>query len=399
MLDECHHHQPDNRWGRAIALLSMAQWGVGWTATPIRTDGGALPYDRIIEGPTVSDLIDRGYLAPYRLYGLPQAIDLRGVRRGREFNSKDLGAAAERSPIVGDVVEHYLRYGRGRLGVTFAVSVEMAGRHAQAYRDAGVPAAVLSDRSTDAERAAILRAYRSRELLQVVNVDILGEGFDLPGIEIASLGRPTMSLALHIQQSGRPMRPDPSNPGKIAILLDHVGNAVRHGLPDSARAWSLEGRRPGERTTVHVAVCGNCMQAYEGYEPACPFCGWERPRSDGRSGPDEVAGDLELYDAETLAALRDEAARIAGPAQIPRTSSPAVTLAAQRRWGARATAQAEVRALINQWGGIDRGDSRRGAWRRFYGVFGVDVLQAQIGSAKELKERAEIIRRNIHERD
>ena len=71
------------------------------------------------------------------------------------------------------------------------------------------------------------------------NVDLFGEGFDVPNMDAVILARPTKSLTLFIQQSMRPMRPDPNNPNKVATIVDCADNFKRFGLPDFNRNWSL----------------------------------------------------------------------------------------------------------------------------------------------------------------
>ena len=96
-----------------------------------------------------------------------------------------------RYSVVGDVVEHYKRLAMGKLGVTFASDVETATDIASRFRAEGVPAEVVSGKTPDHLRASILRRFKNREILQLVNVDLFGEGFDLPAIEVVSMARPT----------------------------------------------------------------------------------------------------------------------------------------------------------------------------------------------------------------
>jgi superfamily II DNA or RNA helicase len=405
--DESHHLQAvdsenghkGNKWGKAIALLDAAgALGIGWTATPVRLDRKSLKrgrgglFDTMVVGPSARELIRRGHLADYKLYGLPQRMDMSHVRmRGDDFDARDLRKEAKASAITGDIVLHYQRLASGLTGITFAVDVELAGEHAQAFRAAGIPAAVLSSETPSTERTAINRGIRNGELLQIVNVDILGEGYDLPAAHCVSMARPTMSLVLYIQQSMRPMRPD--GPGKTAILLDHVGNVQRHGLPDGHREWALDTpeRRTTTQTSVGLQICGNpeCMLAYEGFEPRCPFCEWERPKGSGggRERPEMLDGDLVAYDEETLRALRGEAERIASAPILPAGLSGVARAGAEKKRRARADAQAQLQAAIDRWGGemVARGDSVRAAYRRFKATFGVDVLTAQLGTARELE--------------
>ena len=163
------------------------------------------------------------------------------------------------------MVDHYLRIAKGKLGVTFAVDVEAAGDIATAFKKAGVPAEIVTAKTPDTLRASILRRFRNRELLQLVNVDLFGEGFDLPAIEVVSMARPTQSFSLFAQQFGRALRPMDGK--EHAIIIDHVGNVHRHGLPDAPRDWSLDRRERRSSKNVDIVIptrtCPECAGAYE----------------------------------------------------------------------------------------------------------------------------------------
>jgi len=388
--DEAHHVLATNKWGAGIAMLKGAVRGIGWTATPCRTDRKALRrgkggvFDSMVIGPTMRVLIHQGHLAEFRIYSLPQSIDMTNVHvtSGGEFNGQELREAAHKSAITGDIVTHYMRLAAGKSGVTFAVDVEMAKEHAAAFVEAGISAAVLHAKTPAAERIKIIRAFRNRELLQIVNVDVLGEGFDCPGIEVASFARPTMSYGLYVQQFGRALRPKAGKP--FGLILDHVGNVVRHrGAPDGPRDWTLDStKKKVKAVEVPIKVCGNedCMQVFEGYQKECPFCGWEPevgPKE--RARPEAVEGDLTLYTPELLAHLRGEVERIAGPAEFPHRLNDVARAGATKAWDYRREAQSELATEIDRWAGYyhhQRGEALSTVYRRFWHTFGMDTLSA-----------------------
>lgn len=395
-MDEAHHVQPDNKWGRAAMLWPEAR-GCGWSASPCRLDKRPLraSFDAMVMGPTIKDLVAGGWLAPMKIYGLPQSVDLSGVSvAGGEFNGGQLHEATARSPIVGDVVEHYLRICPGVPGVTFAASVALAHRHAEAFNAAGVPAAVLHDRVPAARRRNIIAAFKAGEIMQVCNVDILGEGFDMPGIVCCSMARATMSYGLYLQQCGRPMRP-----GKMfGIILDHVGNVLRHGLPDHPPIWTLDGgtlrRQPNSNP---VRVCAACFLAYSSFDPCCPYCGWKPAPSPGRADPETVEGDLTLYGAEQLETLRRLIDRRRGAPLLPGNLPYAAKRAAEKRWLARSGAMAALSQAVDAWAGrwqAATGDSLPALYRRFYLTFGTDPLTAQTLSEPEITALYDAIQRH-----
>lgn len=422
--DEAHHVLVDNKWGKAAEMFPNAR-GLLPTATPWRADGRGLGrhadgvVDAMVLAPSMRDIINMGYLTDYRIFAPPSDLDLSAVAVSAatgDFNVDQVRKAVHKSHITGDVVAHYLRLTPGKLGVTFAVDVEAATEIAKAFRDAGVPAEVVSAKTPDVLRVDILRRFKRREILQLVNVDLFGEGFDLPAIEVVSFARPTGSFSLYCQQFGRALRlmlcdaaarvhADLTDGGRlaaiaasekpVAYIIDHVGNVLRHGLPDARREWSLDRRerRSGKKSNaIPLRVCVNdqCMQPYERVHKCCPWCGHYPPPT-ARSAPEFVDGDLLELDADTLVALRGDIARIDGDALIPRGAAPEVAGAIRRRHFERQDAQAYLRNAIAWWAGLEtaqgRGESE--SYRRFYFRFGTDVASAQTLGAREAQELAD----------
>ena len=403
--DEAHHVLESNKWGTAFKMFPNAK-GLGVTATPLRADGKGLGrhvdglFDTMVEGPGMRDLIDMGFLTEYRVFAPPSDFVRPGadaIGATGDFGHVKLKAAVKKSHIVGDVVTHYQRIAPGKLGVTFTDSVETATEIAAQFNAAGVPAAVVSAKTPDAERIAILRRFKNRELLQLVNVDLFGEGFDLPAIEVVSMARATESYALYVQQFGRALR---LLDGKLfALIIDHVGNVERHGLPDARREWSLDRREKRGKSkasdAIPVRACPACTAVYERIYNACPFCGHIMTPA-ARSGPEQVDGDLIELDPAALAAMRGEIEKVdmhpeAYRHELAKKYTPLVgQLAGVKRHVATQEAQEALRGSIAWWAGYQRAQGRSDSesYRRFYFKFGTDVLSAQTLKASDAIELA-----------
>ena len=402
VMDEGHHIVAGNKWGTAAAMMPNAR-GLAVTATPLRADGAGLGRhadglaDVLVEGPGMADLIAAGWLSPYRVFCPASDIDLTAVPIGStgDFSGPKLREAVRKSRVVGDVVREYKRHADGKLGITFATDVEFSAEIAASYNAAGVPAEVVSHKTSDADRASILRRFRNRDLLQLVNVDLFGEGFDLPAVEVVSMVRPTESFGLFSQQFGRAMRPMEGK--KAAIIIDHVGNVERHLLPDAPRVWTLDRRERRGRSTPSDAVplraCPGCSQPFERIHRACPWCGFY-PEPEGRARPEQVDGDLLELDAAALARLRravDDVDLEAGEyrEQLIRKRVPMIgQLALVKRHAGRRRAQEVLRACMGFY--LGQGDPVE-AQRRFFHRFGVDVLTAKALNTKQAGELAERI--------
>jgi len=394
VMDEAHHVLRENKWGRAVAMFPNAK-GLGVTANTIRADGKGLGrhadgvFDALVVGPSMRELIDAGYLTDYRIFAPPSDLDVSTVAVSRvtgDYNPNQLKVQVKKSHIIGDVVTHYKRLAPGKLGITFATDVEIATDIAAQYNAAGVPAAVVSAKTPDKERMGIQRRFARRELLQMVNVDLFGEGYDVPALEVVSMARPTESYNLFCQQFGRSLR---VMEGKTeAIIIDHVGNTLRHGLPDAAPQWTLDRRERRTRASnpdlIPTKVCVECMSLYESVYRQCPWCG-HIPVPAVRSGPEFVDGDLLELDAATLAAMRGDVAAIDRPDRdvrsgLERAGQPAVVaMSAAKQHRLRQEAQVELRDAIALWGGKQRAAGRPDSesYRRFYFKYDIDVLSAQ----------------------
>lgn len=406
VTDEAHHVQPDNQWGRAIDLLSPNAQGLGVTATPARADRRGLgnTFDTMIVGPSPRDLMDQGYLCDYIIYAPPTEnlrLDQIPVGADGDYIRKHLKKNTRDSGIVGDVVYKYLQYAAGKLGVTFTTDVETATEVANSYRANGVPAEVLTAKTPLDVRSSIIQRFESRSILQLVTVDIVSEGFDLPALEVASLARPTASKSLCDQQVGRVLRPMPGK--ERAIIIDHVGNMVRH-LPAEYtwHKWVLEvGRRrkkDDEEDVPPIKACPSCSQVFERHLSRCPWCLYAAPPAK-RSSPRVVDGDLQELDPavfERLMGAREDVDKPldAVAAEMEAKHAPHIGVLSQvKRHRLRQEAQAALRAEMARFGGLVRGRglTRVEGQKLFFIKYGVDVLSAQsLGAADADKLTGEI---------
>ncbi|QHJ81444.1 MAG: hypothetical protein [Bacteriophage sp.] len=407
--DEFHHATKKSKtWGGVLTpLLNAGARGLGPTATPCRADGQGLSRetdgyaDVIVEGPSMRWLIDNGYLSQYKIYCPPTDLRLDNVETSKttgDYKEKELKAEIGRSHIVGDIVSHYLKICPGKRGITFTVGVDTAEEVAEEYRKRGVPAIALSGRNADEERAQAIRDLKSGKILQIVNDSLIGEGVDIPAVEVVSFARPTQSYALYAQMFGRALR---SFEGKShAIIIDAVSNVMRHGLPDAPREWSLDRRerRTGKSEPSTVRVCTACAAVYERFRDACPDCGEPVPKPADRSGPVQVDGDLYELDPDVLAQMRNEVVgaredvnqyrdKMIGHGLPPHAVKRNVKLHENRL-----DALVRLDLSLATWAGYRRAEglSDSEIFRKFYLSFGISWIEAQAlkaADADKLRER------------
>ncbi len=300
IIDEAHHACAGSwdkilkHWPDAIKL--------GVTATPMRLDGRGLAdyFDQIVLGPLIPALVKDKYLAPHRVFAPPFRADLSKIKtRGGDYAKDQLSQVMidEAATIMGDAVEQYRKHANGLPAIAFCVDVRHANFVTDRFNKAGYRAALITGTMKMDDRDQVIDDLTTGKIQILVSIDVVSEGFDLPLVSACILLRPTKSLGLYMQQVGRILRPQP---GKTAIVLDHVRNTVTHGFIDETRDWDLNSKRKKNRgeAAPGVTVCEVCFAVYPSIERTCPVCGHERPSK--KKELNFMAGDLVELKREAL---------------------------------------------------------------------------------------------------
>ena len=289
IVDEAH------RSLAATYLAAIEHYGsagavvLGMTATPYRPDGGGLGdvYEALEVVASPMQLIGEGFLVAPRVFSAPpdSRPDLSDVRvRAGDYVESDLADLMNTGRLVGGIVDHWRKHAEGRRTVAFSVNIAHSEAITEAFVSAGIPAEHLDGTTSTKERDAILARLDSGETLVVSNCGVLCEGWDQPSVKCAILARPTKSTGLYLQQAGRILRPWQ---GVCAIILDHAGNALEHGLPQDDRDHELnvtKKRKTGEATTKE---CPECSAVLPLATQVCPECGY----AFGAGEPEELEVD------------------------------------------------------------------------------------------------------------
>lgn len=300
ILDESHHAVA-NTWRKVIEHFKGSLI-IGFTATPARLNGDGLGviFQSLALGPSVKELIEMGNLSPYDYYAPPVRADLDDIRvKYGDYQRSEIALRMDKSEIIGDAIETYKKLADGKRAICYCASRAHAEHVAIEFNKAGVSAAYIDGETPDNIRKMAIDQFRNGLVKILTNVDLISEGFDVPNMEAVILLRPTQSTSLFIQQSMRAMRADPENPDKRAIIIDHVGNVYRHGLPDEDREWSLEGKvKKREPSEIKIRQCPKC---YYTHKPAkiCPGCGHVYEVQEREEIPEKTKGEvLQIQEVE-----------------------------------------------------------------------------------------------------
>ena len=276
LWDECHHVAAGT-WATIFRELDRA-FHIGLTATPERLDGAGLRefFGSMVQGPSVAKLIEDGWLSPYRLW-VPPGLSVAGVHsRMGDFVKSELAAAADRPTITGDAIREYRRRCPDARAIVFCTTIAHSEHVVAQFNAAGIRAAHVDGETPLEQRDEIIDSFRRGDIRVLSNVELFGEGFDLPATECVIGLRPTQSLALVLQQWGRALRPAPGK--EYAVILDHAGNSDRHGFPDDERNWSLDGKAArelaeGGHKGPKTKTCRICSARAAPAAKLCRACG------------------------------------------------------------------------------------------------------------------------------
>lgn len=296
--DECGHAAADS-WKSVRSNIPEETIHIGLSATPERRDGKGLKdqFGVMVEGPSMLWLIENGYLVDYRLFN-PGKPDLSKVSNfAGDYSLADAAKVMGTPTITGDAIDEWFKHARGKRTIVFNASIKNSLEVVERFKAAGVPAAHVDGETPTEERDATIEAFRRGEILVLSNVDLFGEGFDVPACECVIMLRPTKSIAIFRQQGGRCLRPVyaegfdlETKEGRLAAIaasakpyatiIDNAGNTVIHGLLCRHIVWSLEGREARKRNgddeaAVRFKNCSYCGLAAPVAASKCKYCDHE----------------------------------------------------------------------------------------------------------------------------
>ncbi len=304
LVDEGHHALA--RTYQNIFEEFPNAYVLSFTATPWRMSnkGFTEVFTDLILGKSVKWLIDNNRLAPFKYYSvnLLQNIQMKHNATG-EFSNASIEEAMQKT-IFGDVIENYQKFAEGKKTIVYTHSVEMSKTVADKFNSNGYKAMQVDGKTPKDERELAMKLFRSGEIKILVNAELYGEGVDVPDCECVILLRPTESLTLFIQQTMRAMR---YQPNKQAIIIDHVGNYSRHGLPDTEHNWleHFEGtsKKSNQSDSIPVKECESCYAVVASAYTVCPVCGEEFPKEDPTEYQIDESRELEEITEDNIIRL------------------------------------------------------------------------------------------------
>lgn len=242
IIDEAHHSAASS-WENVIDYFSNAKV-VNMTATPFRSDKqeikGELVYRYPFKRATFKGYVKRiraWYVAPTELTftarGETKTYNLKEVLKMKEKDWFSRGIALSdicNQNIVDnslEKLEELRETGTHHQLIAVACSVDHAKDIRSMYNARGYNADYICSQMDNDKQEKVMHRLKNGELDCIVQVQMLGEGFDHPKLSVAAIFRPFRTLSPYIQFVGRILRVIVQNssdhPDNYGHIVTHAG--------------------------------------------------------------------------------------------------------------------------------------------------------------------------------
>ena len=260
VIDETHHALADT-YQELFRRYPEAK-KLGMTATPYRLSGKGFVglFDTLLQSYSIPEFIAMKRLSLFDYYAVPQDSKIRRQiamlkKRGADgdFQTKELEMSLNTPRNIEFLYNSLMRYAKRRRGIVYAININHARAIADFYAGKGLKCCAIDCNTPAKERNEKVEAFRRGDIDVMVNVDIFSEGFDSPEVEFIQLARPTLSLAVYLQQIGRGLRKAKGK--KYCVILDNVGLSRTFGTP--IRKWRWDKMFEGNAGNIRIDAGDN----------------------------------------------------------------------------------------------------------------------------------------------
>jgi len=242
IVDEAHH-SPAGSWKTVSKYFKDAKI-INMTATPFRSDKQEIDGELVYRYPFKKATF-KGYIKSIRAwYAAPSELEFTAKGTTKIYNLDEVLKMKEkdwfsRGIALSDVcnktivdnslekLEELRKTGTHHQLIAVACSVEHAKRICAMYVARGFTADIIYGELNEEKKQQVKRRLTGGELDCIVQVIMLGEGFDHPKLSVAAIFRPYRTLAPYIQFVGRILRVivqnNPGHPDNYGHIVTHAG--------------------------------------------------------------------------------------------------------------------------------------------------------------------------------
>jgi DNA repair protein RadD len=242
IVDEAHH-SPAESWRTVREHFATARV-INMTATPFRADAQNIEGDLVYRYPFKKATF-KGYIKRVTAsYAAPTELEFTAKGETKTYTLDDVLAMKEKDwfsrgialsdPCNHTIVDNSLEKleqlretGTAHQLIAVACTVNHARKIVRMYEARGFSADMIFGEMDEQKKIDVKRRLTSGELDCIVQVQMLGEGFDHPKLSVAAIFRPFRTLAPYIQFVGRILRVivqnSPGHPDNYGHVITHAG--------------------------------------------------------------------------------------------------------------------------------------------------------------------------------
>jgi DNA repair protein RadD len=185
-------------------------------------------FNKFLHITQIKDLFEQGYLCKLN-YDWQNDYDSKKIKStstGQGFDDRSLEQYNKIQRIPEKIVD-IIAKSQSCHCLAFTQFVSESNAVVSLLNQRKITCDTVSAETNKKDRERIIRQFRSGEIKCVVNVGVLTTGFDFPELDCIILGRPTKSVALYYQMTGRGIRVAPGK--EYCELIDLCDNVKRFG--------------------------------------------------------------------------------------------------------------------------------------------------------------------------
>lgn len=317
IIDEAHACASDSYlW---LVANNPNAYILGFTATPFRADGKPLGkiFGRLIKIASVTELVELGYLVPYRVYGAPKLDTSSASKSRKEYTDEEQEEILNKPHLVGDVISHWVRIASNRQTIVYAATVKHSKNLMEEFRRNGITCEHIDAYTSKDERKRIEKGIEFGGIQVVCNVGLWTEGVDIPSVSCIVAAALTKSIVKYIQAGSRGMGAYDKDSKHAAIfgmkkdmiLIDHAGWTMSFGslydqeIDELSTEEQVKKKKKDLEDNVQIVQCPNCFRIHEP-SPMCPDCGHVYVSRERKTNV--IEGELIEIDLKQLAIKKKE---------------------------------------------------------------------------------------------
>lgn len=232
IIDEAHHAYADTY--RAIKQQYPKAKVLNLTATPYRADiTDELELGTKLAAINPSEAIEMGYLTPFKTVAKLTHDFSRVKMDGKDYNATSLSKIMMSDEMLDASTKAVMEKCEGRRGLVYCCNKKHANLMRNSLESAGLRVKIVTEDVPMPEREKIYQLLADGEIDQVMNVNCLTEGFDLPPVDMISILRPTKNAALYVQMLGRGLRLSPETGKTECIVIDALDVSKTKGRKET----------------------------------------------------------------------------------------------------------------------------------------------------------------------